>query len=350
MATDEATLAPDVPFTLDQALDRRWLTSALAPVSGGAEVVDVEVVETLKTMATKVRFKATFADGSIGAFCTKGFLDMDTGLSKGDPSRIYEPDFYRFIAPRVATRTPACVAQIVDRDDMQGVIVMRDLIADGARFLTALDAYAVDQTSRSLEQIALFHKEAHLLDELPWIARRVAGFAKGVYMTPAMIQDLLDGPRGEGLAPHVRNADNLFAAMRALGAADEALPATIIHGDVHAGNIYEAPDGIGIIDWQVIQKGNWSLDVAYHINAVLAVDVAEREERRLLDQYLDAARGHGCEVPHREAAWAHYRRAIVYGYFLWAMTRRVDPAITEVFVNRLGSAVQRHDSFELLAA
>jgi Phosphotransferase enzyme family len=350
MTADEATLTHEVPLTFAQALEPSWLRRALAPVSGGVGISGLEIVEVLRTMATKVRFKVRFEDGRDGNFCLKAFLDFDGPLAKGDPSRIYEPDFYRFIAPLIATRTPACVNQLVDREAMQGVIIMRDLIVDGARFCTALEAFSPDRAALSLEQIALFHKEAHLLDRFPWIARRVAKLGEAKYVTPTMMQELLDGPRGEGLPDHVRNADALVAAMRALGDVDEKQPATLVHGDVHAGNIYEAVDGIGIIDWQVIQKGGWALDVAYHINAVLAVDVAEKAERELLGHYLEVARGLGCEVPAFDAAWEQYRAATVYGYFLWAMTRRVDPAITNVFVNRLGSAVARHDGFRLLAA
>jgi hypothetical protein len=40
--------------------------------------------------------------------------------------------------------------------------------------------------------------------------------------------------------------------------------------------------------------------------------------------------------------------SVVYGYYLWAITRRVEPAITNVFVNRLGNAVARHESYRLL--
>lgn len=353
MAIEDAAIAAPrtVPFTLKQALDPEWLGEALAPVSGGAAIESISVVETLRTMATKVRFAVRFkGDPEPHGFCLKGFLDMEQGLAKGDPSRTYEPDFYRFIAPKISTRTPTCVAQIVDREEMQGVIIMRDLIVDGARFCSALEAFSTDQAARSLEQIAKLHKEAHLLKELPWVARRVAKLGEAKYVTPVMMQELLDGPRGVGLPDHIKNADTLVAAMRALAVEDEKRPATIVHGDVHAGNIYEARDGIGIIDWQVIQKAGWALDVAYHINAVLAVDVATNAERDLLGHYLDTARGLGCEVPASfDEAWAQYREALVYGYFLWAMTRRVDPEITNVFVNRLGSAVHRHDSFRLLA-
>jgi hypothetical protein len=81
---------------------------------------------------------------------------------------------------------------------------------------------------------------------------------------------------------------------------------------------------------------------------VLDVADAEREERRLLSHYLDAVRALGGESPDPETAWVRYRASIVYGYYLWSITRRVDPAIINVFVQRLGAAVSRHDSYGLL--
>jgi hypothetical protein len=56
----------------------------------------------------------------------------------------------------------------------------------------------------------------------------------------------------------------------------------------------------------------------------------------------------GGEVPDAEAAWLRYRASIVYGFYLWSITRRVDPAIINVFVQRLGASVSRHDSYRLL--
>lgn len=78
------------------------------------------------------------------------------------------------------------------------------------------------------------------------------------------------------------------------------------------------------------------------------MEIAEREERALLDRYLETARGLGCPTPDPETAWAQYRMAAVHGYYLWSITRRVDPAIINVFVGHLGASVTRHVSFRLL--
>jgi hypothetical protein len=337
-----------VPTTLEAALDPAWLSKALASVSNGSKVKEVEVLEVIRTVATKVRFAVTFEDAPRQAFCLKGFLDVDAATAMGGTTTVLEADFYRDIAARVKLRAPPCVATIIDRDAPRGVVIMRDLITAGARFCSALEAFSPEQAERSLDQLAVLHAEPGLLEGRPWIQPRIVQLANAQYVTQALLQEMLNGPRGEGLPARTRDAGLLINGIRAVAAEDAGRPHTLVHGDYHAGNVYQTTDGPGMIDWQLLQKGSWVLDVSYHINAVCDVAVAEKEERRLLAHYLKTARGLGCEVPPEEDAWAMYRASVVYGYYLWSITRRVDPAIINVFVNRLGNAVTRHESYRLL--
>lgn len=339
-----------VPATLEAALDPAWLTQALAPVSGGRAVTAVETVEVLRTVATKVRFTVNFDGGSeIGAFCIKGLLDVDEMTARGGATMIREADFYTKVGPKVAVRTPVCVATITDRTAMQGIVVMRDLIAAGARFCSALEPFTADAAAASLDQLAALHAGRTMLDEMAWITPRVSELARMQYISVETLQELLDGRRGEGLADAVKNAERLGAGMRALAERDAGRPQFLVHGDAHAGNIFRDAEGrTGLIDWQLLQRGGWALDLAYHICAVLPVELAEREERKLLDHYLGTMRGLGCDMPEPEEAWRQYREAAIYGFYLWSITRRVDPPIIELFVNRLGMAVTRHESHALL--
>jgi hypothetical protein len=331
-----------IPQTTAAALDPVWLAKVL-----GREVAAVEVVETIKTVATKIRFRVDFAGGGEGAYCLKGLLDVDEMTARGGPTMVREADFYGQVAAHVDVRVPVCVAPVIDREAQQAVIIMRDLIADGARFCSALEPFSANETAASLSQIARLHAGRGLLETMPWIDRRIASLAKAEYVTLEQLQAMLDGPRGEGLPPQTRNAANLVAAMRALSARDAERPQFLVHGDAHAGNIFRNSDGTGLIDWQLLQRGGWALDVAYHIAAVLPVEVAEREERNLLEHYLGQMRGLGHAMPDADEAWAQYREAMTYGYYLWSITRRVDPEIITLFVGRLGAAVTRHDSFSI---
>ena len=337
-----------VPATLEEALDPTWLGGALAGAAGGKAVTSVEQVEVIRTVATKVRFAVTFADGAVGDFCLKGLLDVDEMTARGGPTCVLEADFYGKVAPITEVRVPEAVATVIDREKQQAVTIMRDLIVEGATFCSALDPFTADDAVQSLEQLSRLHAKSAFLKGADWIRPRAAELAKMSYVTPEMLQELLDGPRGDNLSPKVRNAQNVAAAMKALAARDAERPEFMIHGDAHAGNIFRTPDGMGLIDWQLLQRGGWALDIAYHLNAVLPTDIAEMEERRLLGEYLAMMRGHGMAMPDEEQAWGQYREAVAYGFYLWSITRRVDPPITNQFADRLGKAVMRHDSFGLL--
>lgn len=339
-----------VTTTLDQALDPRWLSQALHGYSGGREVVAVETVEVLRTMATKARFTVRFAgDDAVHAFCLKAFLDVENPATQGGATTVLEADFYTRVAPHVAVRVPSLITAAIDRSAPLGLIIMRDLISEGARFCTALEAFTADETAQSLEQIAELHAGKALLERYDWIQPRAGQLARSGFMPAEVLQGLLDGPRGRNISPAVRNAARLLAGVGALADRDESREQFLVHGDSHAGNIYSDAQGRpGLIDWQLLQRGGWALDVAYHVNAVLDVDVAATEERRLLAHYLGIMRGKGFAMPDDETAWAQYREAAIYGYFLWAITRRVDPPIIELFVDRLGQAVTRLESHALL--
>ena len=103
-----------VPATLDEALDPAWLGEALAPVGDGATITAVETVEVIKTVATKVRFAATF-DGKAGtqAFCLKGLLDADEMTRMGGSTCVLEGDFYLNLAPRLNVQVPEAVAVVL---------------------------------------------------------------------------------------------------------------------------------------------------------------------------------------------------------------------------------------------
>jgi aminoglycoside phosphotransferase (APT) family kinase protein len=353
-ATAISNAVPDqpavaVPRTLEAALDPAFLSQALASVSGGAPVTSVETVELLKTVATKVRFAVTFGDdGTRHGFCLKGLLDVDEMTARGGSTCVLEGDFYTRVAPTVNVRVPEAVAVVTDRDAQQSVLIMRDLIAGGAHFCSALEAFDADQALASLGQLAALHAGSAFLDGAPWIKPRAAELARANYVTPEQLQGLMDDPRKEGVPDNVLSASKLIDGVKELANRDEARRQFMIHGDSHAGNNFRTAEGSGLIDWQLLQKGGWALDVAYHLCAVLPVELAEAEERRLMGEYLAMMKGHGFDMPPEEQAWAQYREAVMYGYYLWAITKRVDPPIIKLFFHRLGNAAARHDSFALL--
>lgn len=334
------------PLTLDEVLAPDWLGEALR-----ANVASVEIVQTQKTIATKTRFRARLYDGTALDLCVKGMLD-DGALRPG-VARMSQAEtrFYREIAPSSGVGTPVVRYAGVDDDSGHGLIVMDDVNAAGGRFLDPLEPYSAERARASLDQLARLHArhwDGAGLEQHTWLSSRLDEFVAQPLRTQDELQSLLDDPRGDRLDAGIRDAGRLIRALGALSADVSGRTRCLVHGDTHAGNIVLIGGRTALADWQVLQRSSWALDVAYHIGAVLSVPDRRRWERELLEHYLDRLRSHGVDAPSADQTWSQYRAALVYGYYLWSITRQVAPAITREFTTRLGTAVTDAESFELL--
>jgi thiamine kinase-like enzyme len=339
------------PDELEEVLSADWLSAALAPQFPGIEVASTTVTETLQTMATKVRFDVEYSNAPAdapAALCVKSYFGV--GERYRATAGLGETLFYRELASTLSVRVPPCLYKGIDPDTGNALIIMEDLVASGHTFLTALSPYTVDQAAATLDQLAQLHARYwgdESLASFSWLRPKLTSITS--YITPEVLQEHLDGPRAQRLPAAVRSAERLNRAV--LRSVDRSANdvACLVHGDAHAGNLYETADGLpGLVDWQVIQRSSWALDVGYHIGAVLDVELRASAERDLLSHYLDRLAAYGVEAPSWEHAWLNYRIALVYGYYMWAVSRLVDPPVTTEFVTRLGTAVADHGTFELL--
>jgi hypothetical protein len=337
------------PTSLDEVLDPSWLTEALSARYPGVKVIGAEAYWEQKNVATKVRFRIEVDPMPAPPppnWCVKAYFGRPDRFAAGER----EGEFYRELAPKVPITVPTCEYVGTNPETGHTLILMHDLTAAGTRFLTALSPYTVDLAAATLEELARLHGGSwadESMRSVPWLDSRLRTVPD--YIPADTLQSLIDSRRGDPLPGSIKDAVRLGTAMRTLGEADEDGPICLTHGDAHAGNVFLEESGqVGIIDWQVVHRGSWAGDVAYHIGAVLDVEERERSERDLLTHYLDRLAAHGGQPPSPDDAWTAYRKYLVYGYFFWAMTRFVDEEITVEFTKRLGTAVAQHDSFSLL--
>jgi hypothetical protein len=342
--------AAGAPTDRDEVLSPAWLGHALGPYLGGEEIMAVTVVEEQRTLATKLRCRLDFASEASDLprhICIKGFFGTESAgrVWIGEPEAL----FYSELAPTLQLRMPRCLYAAVDPANRHGLVIMNDLLVEGVEFLTALSPYTPTQVADTLGQLAALHAQTWDDPRLSaaWLEPQVSSFTD--YITVDLLQQLLDGERGDPLPDAVRRADRLQAGVRAVFATTAGERRCLVHGDAHAGNLYlDAVGAPGLLDWQIVRRGHWSFDVAYHLAA--ALDVADRRshEQSLVRDYVARMRSAGVELPDWDEAWRCYQRAHVYGYNLWAVTRTVDPRITNEFVRRLGSAVADHESLDQL--
>jgi hypothetical protein len=344
-----ATLDDPAPLDEATALSPEWLTAALRVRWPEVVVGGVEVVERNQGMATKIRIRVDCGGGEAGvpeALCVKGYFGWPADRLAGvQPETI----FYREMAADLDVRTPGCVHAAIDPATGHGLLIMEDLLAAGATFLSALAPFSVEQSAATLDQLARLHAAwwDQSVEAVPDGLGPRGSF--GALGDPEFIQSQLDDGRAAGVPAEVRRGDRLAQAMAALTGGGIDAPRCLVHGDTHVGNLYETADGrIGIADWQVLHYGPWAIDVAYHVATALETDERRRSERDLLAHYLDRLADQGVTPPGWDEAWHAYRVCLPYGYFMWAITRLVERPIIDRLTHRLGTAVADHGSFDLL--
>jgi hypothetical protein len=340
-----------VPDTLAAVLEPAWLSEALGRRYPGITVRSVEPGPVVSRVSTNARFRIECNEmppGLSSELCVKGyFTDCSESGAASRSAGIPEALFYRHLAPTSGVRTLECYYADVDAVTQHGVIITGDVAADGATFLDSLSPYTPDQVAQSLEQYAILHGRTWRMNRTnePWLAPRLemTMSARGL----REINGNFEGAIGSLVPEDVRDGERLLEAVRELANDSRDVDVVcLLHGDAHVGNIYL--DGHGdtcLVDWQLVQRGPWYLDVGYHIGCTLNPDERRKNEVELLAHYLDRLGAEGADVPSWGDAWRSLRAGLTYGFFLWAITLKVAPPITTAMLERLGSAVSDHQAF-----
>lgn len=338
-----------VPDTLEELLTPAWLSAALGQRFPGIEVTAVEPGPVISRVSTNARFRIDCAggvpDGLSPHLCAKGYFTEVGWMFRhaGEP----EACFYRDVAGAAGVRTLRSVYADVDAETHHGVVITEDVVAQGATFLDALSDYTPEQAAESLEQLAQLHAAtwcSPAYADAPWLASRMDGYLERRGLTE--IRENFGGPIGAGVPDAARDAERLYRAYGKLATIVPGVsPWSIVHGDAHVGNVFL--DGAGrpsFLDWQLVQRGPWYLDVGYHLTSALTVADRRRHERDLLRHYLERLAAAGVDAPSDDDAWNAIRRGVLHGFYLWAITLKVDPAITTELLVRLGTAAADHDA------
>jgi hypothetical protein len=330
-----------VPATLEEAVSPAWLSGVL-----GQDVSAVTAGPVDERVSTNVPIRLDLADGSTRELWIKGYFS--TIGRRLRQAGVSEAMFYRELAGWVGVRTLQPAYAEVDPVTHANVVVTQDVLGEGATFLDSRSVYTADQVVSSLEQLAVLHSSTwlHPADTASWLAPRFASYTVARGATD--ISTNFDGPIGARVPEAVRDAHRLYGAYKVVAEdASKATPWCVIHGDPHIGNVFL--DGEGrpcFVDWQLVQRGPWYLDVGYHLASSLTVEDRQRNEDDLVAHYLDRMAAAGVEVPSIGDAWRGLRRGFLHGFYLWAITLKVEPAITSELLERLGTAVDDHGALK----
>ena len=302
-----------------QAIDAGWLSGALQARVPGVTVSRVDVERVVD--ATNANATMSVVHDAPDRLPNRLFVKM----APVDPDRRARLDwasmadretrFYRDLTVPLSIAVPDVYAAELDDDTGEFALVMEVLGTGRTRMpdlVGGLDPALLGATMGEFADLhARYENLATRESEVPWLTRSGRTSDYGARLLRAGI----DG--GAALAPpFVAVAERYIRDRDLLQDAWELGPATVLHGDGHIGNVFVdervTPPRIGFFDWGLMTIGSPMRDISYLLAMTLSPADRRANERRLINEYLEARRRHGAAPIAGDDAWFWHRLQSAY--------------------------------------
>jgi aminoglycoside phosphotransferase (APT) family kinase protein len=234
---------------------------------------------------------------------------------------IREARFYQQLSADFPLRVPRCYFADQESTGERYIMLLEHLQDSGCTFRNAASRYSLGYLREVLAAFASLHayywQSPRFDTDLSWvgpirqheIARQLlarALSAHGASMPPIFSQ----------LCELYLDHENAIHSLWRQG------PVTLIHGDVHDGNLfYDERRGVpGFLDWALLAQGPGMRDVAYFLAGTLSPEEQLQEYPALLQFYRDALQRQGVSVPGTAQMDREYALQAVYPWLGAAVT------------------------------
>lgn len=360
-----AVTPDDIPFNYER-ITPSWWTGIVCPNDSGAQVETYRAEPPDDLDRGHMRVRLTY---------------NDTGRAMGLPDSVFCKDsqklglrvfsqlvgttwgevfFYNQVRPLLDLNTPKCLFAKHDATSFNSMVVMEDLLPQGAQFCDMATPVTRDMIERQLAYLARLHARFHDATSgspIPDDWRTLSDF----YMAVDEVMDLAANSEKGFLASEAVIPPRLFArhaeiwpATRRVLESHRRNPHLLGHNDAHIRNWYVCANGdVGLADWQVISRSGWGHDVTFTISTSLTVEHRRAWERDLLRFYLERLRAEGGPALEFNDAWNNYRRHLFLSLLGW--TPIVKPSSeyewqpqneTQEVIRRVSTAIDDLDAFE----
>ncbi len=304
---------PDRP----EAITPAWLSQALAKSLPGVEVARVEVVDRHSGTTGRARLRLEYAAGPSGPATVFAklppFDEAQRQLVAVTDMGRREARFYEALARETPVRVPRPWFAAHGEEPTDYLMILEDLEASGCTFPKSVDDHAHERGEQVIEALAQLHahfwRDPRFDAELAWLPPAMRG-ALGA----KLIEQAREKFRGE-LPPAFAALCRLYVDHheRVCDLWDEG-EATLIHGDIHAGNQFVDGGRVGVYDWAVISRSPGIRDVGIYLCNSCPTALRRAEQEGWLARYRHGLVDAGVDAPPLERLWQGYRRAVLYGW------------------------------------
>ena len=272
-----------------------------------------------------------------------------------------EVRFYRELAGRVPTRTPACYYAAIDDEGDAFVLLIEDLGAFESG--DDLEGTTLERAGRVVDAMAAQHAawwrspDLDTLEWMPTIDERAFVWQRLFTTAWREQRDWIEELVPPELVPFGE------AMTRQLGAVVTLLataPPTLLHGDLRLDNLFfpdDAGASVAAVDWSNASRGPGPYDLAYFMCMTFDPEQRREHEQALLRRYVDALAAGGVEGVTLGECFDAYRLSFCEPFtrmFFLLMRGHADkgterpPAILSRFVRNAGQAAVDLDALGLV--
>lgn len=312
-----------------EAIDAPWVNAALALRYPGTVVAGLRHGKVIRGTATKVQLLLDYAaagnpHGLPASMWFKAGLEAHSSDEAQRSVYAGEAAFYRDIAGRLQVDCPAAYAAHVDPATGDSMLLLEDLLIDGATFGSPDRPLDVAQAARVMTVLARLHGQfwgGEALREFGWLqggGPLLRGGIVDLMLSEPVWERALSLPRGRFITGPLRDRERMHRQIVRLLEHDARHAHCLVHADPHLGNLFFRRDGSpAYLDWQTTALGFWAHDVACFVTTSLTIADRRHAERDLLAHYVAQLAEQGIELA-MEQAWLEYRRHALW-YFTWTM-------------------------------
>lgn len=262
--------------------------------------------------------------------------------------------FYATLSAEIPVRVPSCYFSVSDDAGEAYIMLLEHLEDSGCTFKNTKTRYSQTYMRQVLAAFAKFHAAY-------WTSPRFDSDL--AWVQPPVQHDIALPLIANALELHAANMPTVFRDMGELYLErtddihqlwNRGAP-TLIHGDVHDGNLFFDAEGPGFLDWALVARAPAMRDVGYFLAGVLTPADQQAWGRDMILYYREQLLAFGAPAPSEQELWKQYQWHSAYVWVGSAVTLAMGDAWQPVnymlaSLERLHAALETLDSVNAIRA